>query len=310
MKSNLARNRAVRLIRQFFDERKILEVRTPRIVPTGTMEPYMDVLTVEGRLNGVLGTLATSPEISMKKILCKEIQQTKDARGIYEIAAAFRDDRQSALHSPEFTMVEWYRTATTLREITDEACALIQFLANAFHPEAKNIPVYSFFLRELFERGGLSLTRAKSFPFSSAYLQKVGSLPHHVNATDGEVACFNLLFDEIVLPQIKRERGLFCLSEFPPALAALSRVEEDRALRTEIYFKGVELANAYQEEDDVQAVKARWHEANTIRRLNGAPVHPIDEEFLECVPEMAGVSGVALGLERVLHLVTSGVFEF
>lgn len=304
MKSNLARNGAIRLVRQFFQERNILEVRTPRIVQTGTMEPYMDVLTVEGGVNGKLGCLATSPEISMKKIFREEIAENPTVRGIYEIAAVFRDDRQSALHSPEFTMVEWYRTQATLREITDETCALIQFLANAFHGEAKNIPVYSYFLHELFERGGLSLEGAEPFPFSSAYLQKMGSLPHHVNETDGETICFNLLFDEIVLPQIKHEHGLFCLSEFPPALAALSRVEEGRALRTEIYYKGVELANAYQEEYDPLAIRERWLESNTIRRLNGVPEHALDEEFLVCVPEMAGVSGVALGLERVLHLIT------
>jgi lysyl-tRNA synthetase class 2 len=80
----------------------------------------------------------------------------------------------------------------------------------------------------------------------------------------------------------------------------MARITNGTAERTEVFYRGLELANAYHEEHDAGAIRERWSRNNEIRRLRGVAEHPIDERLLETLGSMQGVSGIAVGLERLL----------
>lgn len=300
MNAHILRNRAIRAARDFFRERGILEVRTLKCVSAGAMEPYIDSFGVSGHLSGRIGDLATSPEFAMKKVFAAEMAAAPGAHGIYEIAPVFRDDHKGALHAHEFTMVEWYAKNTALADIVSDAVGLIEALAHALTGGNTSLPVSNLTLKDLFSQSGFTPDAENPTAFTDHYRKLHGGLPHHLNTLDCEICCFNLLFDELVLPSLRTIPGLAAVHGFPECLAALAQVSEGIALRTEIYHAGVELANAYQEEDDAEKVRGRWLAYNQIRQLRGVAPHAVDEALLAALPDMKNTAGVAVGLERIL----------
>lgn len=300
MTTELQRNRAIRAARAFLEAHGLLEVRTAKCVHAGAMEPYIDTFALQSITAGHAGYLASSPEFAMKKILAAEMQQASAAGGIYEIAAVFRDDRAGALHQQEFTMVEWYLCNPNREAIVTMAAQLIRHVAEATGHAMAMPAVASVDLRDVLAAHGLRLPIETESPYSLLYGARFKAMPHHVNELDREIACFNLLFDEIVLPAIRQIPGLVALQGFPVCIAALARCEAGTAARTELYVSGIELANAYSEEFDADIIRRRWIAYNEIRRLRAVPEHPIDEELLQASAAMRGVCGIALGLERLL----------
>jgi lysyl-tRNA synthetase class 2 len=300
MTLTLKRNQAIRALRNFFHEQRLIEVRTPKCVLAGAMEPYIDTFALESRHTGHVGYLASSPELAMKKIFAAELQHNPTARGIYEIAPVFRDDRTGKFHQPEFTMVEWYMRNAERSGIVKMAVELISYLAAAIEKNIAPTKLETVDLREVFLEQNFLLDFTTPQPYSRLYAARFGSMPQHVNALDSEIVCFNLLFDEIVQPVISAIPGIVAVEGFPDCLAALARSDGMIAARTEIFVAGVEIANAYSEEFDAALIKQRWQDYNEIRRRSALPEHPLDEELLESASSMQGVCGIALGLERLL----------
>jgi lysyl-tRNA synthetase class 2 len=90
-------------------------------------------------------------------------------------------------------------------------------------------------------------------------------------------------------------------------MAALARLKEDDrrwAERFELYVGGLELANGFSELTDPVEQRARFEREQVLRASSGRPCHPIDEAFLSDLARMPPAGGVALGLDRLLMLLT------
>jgi lysyl-tRNA synthetase class 2 len=101
--------------------------------------------------------------------------------------------------------------------------------------------------------------------------------------------------------------GPVVLKDYPIEAAALSRSKPDNPLlaeRWELYIHGVELANAYSELTDPDEQRRRFEECAVKRRGLGKEVYSIDAEFLEAVGRMPPSGGVALGVDRLLMVMT------
>ncbi|MEX1369200.1 MAG: amino acid--tRNA ligase-related protein, partial [Nannocystaceae bacterium] len=73
------------------------EVVTPVRLGAVAIEPFIEPIAAPP------GLLATSPELPMKRLLCR------GAPSIFQIAPCFRASEHGPLHREEFHMVEWYR---------------------------------------------------------------------------------------------------------------------------------------------------------------------------------------------------------
>ncbi|MFO1525233.1 MAG: amino acid--tRNA ligase-related protein [Turneriella sp.] len=299
MKAQLLRNEAIRQTRNFFSKQNIVEVRTTKVVQAGAMEPYIDAIYATGQFITPPLPLATSPEMAMKKAFAAEIAATPKAAGIYEIAPVFRDDRPGKNHAAEFTMIEWYLRDCDLPQILQSAANLITLIAEVCAAPCDNT-LRQYSLPELFSHAGYPYDYHENKGFSRWYLELHKSLPFHLNELDLEIAAFNLLFDELVLPQLKAEPGLCAVFGYPDMLAAMAYSENGIATRAEIYWHGIEMANGYREEYRPEVLRTRWQSYNKVRELRKVNIHPIDEELLTASSNMKNVSGIALGLERVL----------
>ena len=97
------------------------------------------------------------------------------------------------------------------------------------------------------------------------------------------------------------------LTEYPSALAALARIKpgEPRvAERFELYIDGLELANAFSELTDPLEQRERFAADEKQRRAAGKRPYPLPDNFLNELSAMPEAAGIALGLDRLVMLLT------
>lgn len=309
-----ARARLQAAVRSFLGGRGFEEVETPCLVPAPGMEPH--IAAFEARFEpegGGVGRplwLHNSPEYAMKRLLAEGFPR------IFQLARVFRNGEVSAAHNPEFTMLELYRAGTDYRGTMEDLEALVEACARevAGGPE---VPWRGgrLSLAAPFER----LTVAEAFGRHAgidllACDGKVERLREAARAAglapgapgDSFDDLFFRLFLERIEPAIGLGRPTYLL-DWPAPMAALARVKASDprlAERFELYAGGLELANGFSELTDAREQRARLEEEQALRRRLGRPAYPLDERFLEALPRMPPAGGVAVGLDRLLMLLT------
>jgi len=125
---------------------------------------------------------------------------------------------------------------------------------------------------------------------------------HEALATD----CFEEILTSEVEPHLGTEKPTF-LTEYPSSQAALARTkpgEPEVAERFELYIDGLELANAFSELTDPEEQRHRFEEDENLRRKAGKKAYPLPEKFLDELASMPEAAGIALGLDRLVMLLT------
>jgi lysyl-tRNA synthetase class 2 len=128
------------------------------------------------------------------------------------------------------------------------------------------------------------------------------------NEEDRRQAWLDLLFSHMVEPNLGHDLPTLII-EYPPATAALAKTAFDKegnkiAKRFELYISGIEIANAYDELADGQALRERFEQDNQARYRHNLPQVPIDEHLLAACDDLLPCSGIAVGVDRLLMVIT------
>ena len=285
MKLDLLRERAkiVQAIRRFFDEREFVEVETAVRIPAPAPEEHIDCPPVVGG-----GYLRASPELQMKKLLAAGMDK------IYQIGPCFREGERGSRHNPEFTMIEWYRRGANYLDIKRDLESLLEGLvvadSRSGRAEGENI-----------------LLRVRD-----AYLRYAGWDPWE---GDWDQDRFDFDMATKIELAIKELGGGVFLMDYPPQAASLAKLttalpttDNPRpttyAERWEFYWDGMELANCFTELCDRDEQKLRFEKAKEARKLLKEADYPIDSEFIDCLPKIENAAGVALGVDRLVMVLT------
>jgi len=123
------RQNVIRAIRAFFDADGFDETETPILQTAPGCEVHLhafetDLLSPD-HTQTTKKYLHTSPEFAMKKLIAGGVNKQ------YQICRVFRNAEGSSRHSPEFTMIEWYRTHADYRAIMDDCVGLLRHVARA-----------------------------------------------------------------------------------------------------------------------------------------------------------------------------------
>jgi len=286
-------------VRLFFAERDVWEVETPILSQVAPTAPYLDSFTTDyspiGSPEKQTHYLQTSPEFAMKRLLAA------GSASIYQIARVFRNGEQGRLHSPEFTMLEWYRTELTLNQLMDEVNALLQ---QAFDLE----PIIRLSYRAVFEFYlKFNVFTCADDVITQCAKQSIKGLPADL-ALDRD-GWLELLMSYIIEPRLAAMKMPLFIYDFPASQAQLAKIKQDSAGnkvadRFELYMDGVELANGYNELLDSDELRQRFASDNERRRQQHKVEIPVDENLLAAMSHgLPNCSGVALGLDRLIMLV-------
>jgi len=274
------RSRIMDGIRAFFMRENFLEIDTPLRVPAVAPEQFIHPYTSEDWF------LSTSPELQMKRLLSAGYER------IFQICHCFRRDERGRHHNPEFTMLEWYRTGNDYHKIIADTENLVIFLAEKLGLGADL--VYQ----------GKSIDLRLPWPRVSVretYIDWAGWDPF----VDFNGLRFDVDMVDNIIPRFPTNRPIVIM-DYPRECAALARLKpgtSNTAERAEIFIAGLEIANGYSELTDPVEQEKRFKSEMAEMLKTGKPaVWP--DKFIESVRNLPECTGIALGVDRLVMLLT------
>lgn len=288
----LVREKVIDTIRKFFKDQNFHEVFTPVLVPVPSIEPNLEVFQTllrspsYGRAKpkpGKRAFLIMSPEFSIKKLLAAGIGNC------FEITKCFRNEEEvSRLHSPEFTMLEWYRINADYFDVMND-------FENLF---------LKIIGKDKLDYQGEIYDLTKPWPritFEEAFKKYAGK-----NLEDVKDEDFYKVFFNEVEPEILKSKKPVFLYDYPISQAALARPKKDNpkyAERFEVFIAGLELGNCFSELTDAKEQKKRFEEDKMLRQKQSKTDYPIDNGLIEALASgLPAVSGIAVGVDRLIML--------
>lgn len=291
----------LRKLRNFFDDRGFHEVQPPCLMRQCIADTHIEPIAISGQVvtgrqvdqgeNDERFFLQTSPELAMKRMLAA------GSGSIYAIVPVFRSGEMGDQHNVEFTMLEWY-------EVGADANAEISLLAELakliFAVDRCEVRTY----RELFQQ-------QLSVDPIDAPLEKLSQLVELIDpslarafASDRD-GMLDVLMSQQLQPTMGQDAPVI-IRDYPITQAALARASDDDpqcALRFELFYRGIELANGYDELRDADVLLSRSQLVNTQRVALGRSAIPIPTDLIDAMRSgLPQCAGVAMGVDRLMMI--------
>ncbi|TGL20995.1 elongation factor P--(R)-beta-lysine ligase [Leptospira yanagawae] len=292
------RSKLLQSVREILNRNEFMEVDTPTLKPIVGMEPYLDPFEVRSPSGKEKGYLITSPEYTLKQMMATGLSR------IFELAHTYRSGEVgSSFHTKEFLMLELYAEGmddVVLRHFIEKFLRELIFSVGEpkLHNQLSNpgwirhFSVKEVFLIHLghgFERENLIQTIIK-LKLTATPQKELDGWPYE--------DLFFLVFLNCIEPKLGE--GIVFLYDYPQECAALARIEAGVAKRFEIYWDGLELANAFYELNDANEQRNRFEAEQTLRAKLGKEVFPIDEDFVTALGKgFPDCSGISIGMDRL-----------
>ncbi|MGH1455319.1 MAG: EF-P lysine aminoacylase EpmA [Alphaproteobacteria bacterium] len=307
----IARSRVIKALRTYFDDRDFIEVDTPALQICPVMDAHIHAFETVYKPMDKSGDkvlyLQTSPEFDMKKLLSAGMER------IYQVAHVYRNGESTSRHSPEFMLLEWYRTGVDYEVLMDDCEELLRSVSSSVSAkvfqykdkvcdpfaESQKISVVEAF--EKYADIDLSCVLSDRDGFADEAREK------GIRVCDSDA--WDDIFHAVMAEKIEPFLGIgtpSILYDYPISMAALSRKKKSDprfAERFELYVCGVELANAFSELTDADEQRTRYHEEMLTKKKLYGEVYPADEEFFSALEYMPESAGIALGVDRLVMLV-------
>ena len=307
----LSRNRISAAVRAWFSANSFMEAETAILQVSPGNEAHLHAFAtrlVTSDVRSLPFYLHTSPEFAAKKLL------SAGEPRLFVFARVFRNRERTALHHPEFTMLEWYRANQPYGVLIEDCAALLRAAAEAagtrrFGWRGREADPFAaperITVAEAFARyANVDLLAMLDDRAALAAAARGQGL--RVADDDTWADVFSRVISEKIEPNLGLGRATI-LDEYPVSEAALARptAHDPRVSeRFELYVCGVEIANAFGELTDPTEQRRRFESEMAEKERVHGERYPLDEDFLAALAHMPPASGIALGYDRLVMLAT------
>jgi lysyl-tRNA synthetase class 2 len=293
-------------IRAFLDARGYLEVETPVLQPLYGGAFARPFVTRHNALDVDL-YLRISNELYLKRLIVGGLER------VYEFSRNFRNEGMDRSHNPEFTLLEYYQAFADVHDMMAFTEALV---ADAMQRACGTLQV---------PYGDRLLDFTPPWPRRSmldAVSEKVGESVHDLDPARLQRLCsarglrarpgsgagglLDELFGALVQPELQSATFLV---DFPVEISPLARPSRTRpgvVERFELFAAGMELANAFSEQNDADAQRAAFEFQMSQRAGGDEEAQVLDEDYLRALEYgMPPTGGVGIGIDRLVMLATN-----
>ncbi|MBI1953632.1 MAG: lysine--tRNA ligase [Candidatus Omnitrophica bacterium] len=294
----LIRSRLITGIRRFLDSRGFLEVETPMMQPIPGGAAGKPFKTRHNAL-GMDLYLRIAPELYLKRLLVGGLEK------VYEVNRSFRNEGLSTRHNPEFTMLEVYEAYGDCQSMM----ALTEELVSTLAAELRGTSPLTFAGKTLdlarpWKR--VSLARLLEDKFKIKPTDSMEALAKAMKLDLGAVPKNQLAkvvlsgLDELF--QHQTSAPVF-VTDFLKVFSPLAKSVPGSPLvadRFELFIGGLEVANAYTEQNDPAEQRRSFQ---GTQALGGDEAQAVDEDFLEALEYgMPPAGGLGVGIDRLAML--------
>ena len=311
----MTRARIKSALRAWFEGQGFVEVETSCLQVSPGNETHLHAFKTEA-----VGTdlsrrdfyLHTSPEFAMKKLLAAGEEK------IFTFAPCFRNRERGPLHSPEFTMLEWYRAGAPYEMLWEDCAAILKIAADAtdrmewtWRDRVCDIgkkPDWTTLEQAFSQFAEIKLH--ETYDAAAASRTALADRARARGIAFGDSDTWSDIFSRVLAEKIEPYLGLHrpeILCQYPIQEAALARPKLDYprvAERFELYVCGVELANGFGELNDATEQRRRFEAWMDDKERIYGERYPVDEDLLAALAHMPPASGCALGFDRLVMLAT------
>jgi lysyl-tRNA synthetase, class II len=299
------RARLTAALRAFLDARGYLEVETPVLQPLYGGAFARPFVTRHHALDMEL-YLRISNELYLKRLIVGGLER------VYEFSRDFRNEGIDRSHSPEFTMLEAYQAFADVHDMMD----LTEGLLAAAVERATGSPVVTY--------QGTTLDFTPPWPrlsmldavsraagedvsdLSEARLARLAAA-RGIESRPGTGAggLLDELFSALVQPGLVRPTFVVDYPVETSPLARASRTRPGVVERFETFVAGLEVANAFSEQND-PAAQAAAFDAQMARREGGdEEAQVMDADYVRALEYgMPPTGGVGIGIDRLAMFIT------
>lgn len=261
------RAKLIKEFRNYFDSKGLLEVETnslQKYASGATAKPFTTYHEVsDNNLN-----LRISPELNLKKLMVGNISSV----GVYEIGKSYRNEGVSSRHNPEFCMLEKYEYSNfpsveeTYLSLIEEIIDVLKSLVKI----SKDIVIWSF-------KDDWSKT-----------IQELG-----IDQKCDIVEVFDSIIENHLID--KYSDKILIVKDHPMKASPLAKElnNSEFAARLEVYINGIEIMNAYVEQDSPERQENAFKSQGYI-----------DENFIQALNYgLPLCTGIGIGIDRLIQVI-------
>ena len=303
----LLRNKIIKKIREFLDNRGYLEVDTPILTTISGGAAARPFITHHNTLDLDM-YLRIANELYLKRLIVGGFDK------VYEMGRMFRNEGISIKHNPEFTNIELYSAYEDYNDMMNLTEELISTLVKELHnttkisyqgveidftPSWKRISMIDA-INEV-TKIDFNKINTDDEAIKAAKSINVTLNPNFLNR--GQI--INAIFEEKVEETLIQPTFIY---DYPIEISPLTKKKDsDNRLteRFELFIGGREYGNAYSELNDPIDQYERLVEQAKQRDAGNEEAEMLDEDFINALEYgMPPTGGLGIGVDRLIMLLT------
>lgn len=297
----LIRSRLLKSVRSYFEKEGFIEVETPVLQPLyggAAADPFITRYNVLDEKY----YLRIAKELYLKRLLAGGINR------VFEIGKDFRNEGIDRTHSPEFTQLELYEAYADYGTMMNRFEELVSWICRelGIHSElkyqGKDLSIAPPFDRVCFAEILKKTSGEDLLSWSAKDLMDFADLHGLKSCVEKRASLLDKLFDHFVVPELVFPTFVI---DYPEELSPLAKHKPGFTgitERFEVFIAGLEIANAFTEQNDPVYQRNRLEE-QALESSNREGI--IDEDFLYALEiGMPPAGGMGIGIDRLVMLLT------
>lgn len=306
----IKRNKILKEIRKYLDDRDFLEVETPTLNTIAGGANARPFITHHNTLD-IDMYLRIANELYLKRLIVGGFDR------VYEMGKMFRNEGMDQTHNPEYTAIELYAAYADYKDMMDITENMVSTIAqNVLGTQILEFDGLKLdvtppwrrvtMVEAIKEYAGVDFEEIKTDEEAIAIAKEKGLELEPSKMDRGNI--INEFFEEFCEDHMIQPTFVTHHPVEVSPLAKRDPADPRYTQRFEAFMATKEIANAFTELNDPIDQRARFTAQMEAKNLGDDEAHPMDEDFLNAIEVgLPPTGGLGIGVDRLIMFLTGEV---